>query len=207
MAVVVGTALAWTSPVLPQLYQMDSWLPIDKEQGSWVGSLLALGAMTSAVPSGPLADKFGRKKSLQLLAVLFLFSWIIIVFASKLWLIYLARFLVGIGVGAACVLVPTYISEIAEVSSRGMLGAMFQLFLTIGILLVFVIGSVMSYTALAVFCALIVVAFLGAFTWMPESPVWLVVNRVPRAEFRSLERFSMAPCIRRSSADGYVEYI
>lgn len=176
MAIGVGTALAWTSPVLPHLYKKTSWLVISQEEGSWVGSLLALGAMAAAVPSGPMADKLGRKKSLLLLAAPFLLSWVIIIFAYKLWLIYIARFVVGIGVGAACVLVPTYISEIAEISTRGTLGAMFQLFLTIGILFAFILGNQINYTAFAVVCALIIVAFLLAFVWMPESPVWLLVG-------------------------------
>ncbi|XP_071649626.1 facilitated trehalose transporter Tret1 isoform X1 [Temnothorax longispinosus] len=174
MAVGVGTALAWTSPVLPQLYEKSSWLVITKEQGSWIGSLLALGAIAGAVPSGPMADKLGRKKTLLLLAAPFLLSWVIIIFASKLWLIYVARFIVGAAVGAACVVVPTYISEIAETSTRGSLGAMFQLNITIGILLAFVLGAVMNYTAFAIVCALIEVGFLASFIWMPESPIWLV---------------------------------
>ncbi|XP_029167631.1 facilitated trehalose transporter Tret1-like [Nylanderia fulva] len=178
MAVGVGTALAWTSPVLPQLYEPDSWLVITKEQGSWVSSLLALGAMLGAILSGPMADKVGRKKSLLLLTAPFLLSWLIIILAFKLWLINVARFIVGVGVGAACVLVPTYISEIAETSTRGTLGAMFQLFLTVGILLAFILGAVLSYTAFAVICALIEIAFFASFVWMPESPVWLVNKKL-----------------------------
>lgn len=177
MAVAVGTAMAWTSPVLPQLYQADSWLVIDESQGSWVGSLLALGAILGAVPSGPMADRIGRKRSLLLLAAPFLLSWTIIILGTKLWLIIVARFVVGIGVGAACVLIPTYVSEIAETSARGTLGAMFQLFLTVGILFSFVLGAVLSYTTFALVCALVEVAFLATFAWMPESPVWLVVSR------------------------------
>lgn len=176
MAVGVGTALAWTSPVLPQLYEKTSWLVITKEQGSWISSLLALGAIVGAVPSGPMSDKLGRKKTLLLLTVPFVLSWAIIIFTSKLWLIYVARFIVGVAVGAACVVVPTYITEIAETSIRGTLGAMFQLFLTVGILLAFIFGSVTNYTAFAIICCLINVGFLASFIWMPESPIWLVVG-------------------------------
>lgn len=181
MAVGVGTALAWTSPVLPQLYEPNSWLVITTEQGSWVSSLLALGAMVGAILSGPMADKLGRKKSLLLLTAPFLLSWAIIIFAFELWLINVARFIVGIGVGAACVLVPTYISEIAETSTRGTLGAMFQLFLTIGILVAFVLGAILSYTGFAIICALVEIGFFASFMWMPESPVWLM-NRKQKPE-------------------------
>ncbi|XP_032680221.1 facilitated trehalose transporter Tret1-like [Odontomachus brunneus] len=174
MAVGIGTAMAWTSPVLPKLYQADSWLIITPEQGSWVGSLLALGAIAGALPSGPMADKLGRKKSLLLLSAPFLLSWAIIILASRLWLIMAARFLIGIGVGAACVLMPIYVSEIAETSARGTLCALFQVFLTVGILLAFILGSVMNYTEFAIVCALVELIFLASFVWMPESPVWLV---------------------------------
>ncbi|CAK9800036.1 Facilitated trehalose transporter Tret1-2 homolog [Anthophora plagiata] len=177
LVVGVGSALAWTSPVLPQLYAKDSWLPITKDQGSWVSSLLALGAIGGAYPSGTMADKMGRKKSLLLLSVPFLLSWGIIIVTTDVKLLYIARFLVGMGVGAGCVLGPTYISEIAEVSTRGTLGALFQLFLTVGIFLAFILGSVLNYTTFAIVCAGIIVLFLGTFYWMPESPVWLVGQR------------------------------
>lgn len=188
----MGTALAWTSPVLPQLYAADSWLIITKEQGSWISSLLALGAIAGALGSGSMADKMGRKKSLLLLSVPFLLSWGIILVATEVKLLYIARFLVGIAVGAGCVLGPTYISEISEVSTRGTLGALFQLFLTVGIFVAFILGSVLNYTMLALVCALIVVFFLATFYWMPESPVWLVVSN---EEFLSLQL--LRPTFRR----------
>lgn len=178
LAVGVGTAMAWTAPVLPILYEPDNWLVITKDEGSWIGSLLALGAMVGALPSGKMADKLGRKKSLMLLAVPFLLSWLIIIVASSAWMLYLARLIVGTSVGATCVLVPTYISEVAETSTRGTLGAFFQLFLTAGILLVNALGSIVNYTTLAIICALVEVAFLATFFWMPESPQWLVVRIV-----------------------------
>ncbi|PBC27838.1 Solute carrier family 2, facilitated glucose transporter member [Apis cerana cerana] len=174
LVVGVGSALAWTSPVLPQLYAADSWLVITQEEGSWISSLLAVGAICGAIPSGSMADKMGRKKSLLLLAAPFLLSWGIILLATQVKLLYIARFLVGLGVGAGCVLGPTYISEIAEVSTRGTLGALFQLFLTVGIFLSFILGSVLNYTLFALVCVLIILLFLITFYWMPESPVWLV---------------------------------
>ncbi|KAK1136083.1 hypothetical protein K0M31_000652 [Melipona bicolor] len=174
LVVGVGTALAWTATVVPQLSSANSWLFITEEQGSWISSLLAVGATAGALCSGSMADKMGRKKSLLLLSVPFLVSWGLILVAKNIRLLYIARFVVGIGVGAGCVLGPTYISEIAEVSTKGTLGALFQLFLTVGIFASFVLGSVLNYTMFALVCALIIVLFLVTFYWMPESPVWLV---------------------------------
>lgn len=180
LAVGVGTALAWSSPVLPKLFAEDSWLLITPEQGSWVGSLLALGAMVGAIPAGTMADKIGRKRSILSLSVPFLLSWAMITLANSVWMLYAARFIVGMGVGASCVLVPTYVSEIADTSTRGTLGALFQLFLCIGIVLSFVMGSQLSYTAFAIFCGSIQVLFIVTFVWMPESPTWLVVSFIQK---------------------------
>ncbi|XP_034172253.1 facilitated trehalose transporter Tret1 [Osmia lignaria lignaria] len=174
LVVGVGTAMAWTSPVLPKLYLPDSFMVLTEEQGSWVGSLCALGAICGAFPAGKLADKYGRKKFLLMLSAPFLISWGTIIFAASVWLLYIARFVGGIGVGATCVLGPTYISEISEVLTRGTLGALFQVFLTVGILVAFILGNYLSYNAFNIICTIIIVIFLGTFYWMPESPVWLV---------------------------------
>lgn len=162
--------------MLPKLTAKDSWFPVSPEEGSWVSSLLAIGAIIGALPAGTLADKLGRKKGLLLLAGPFLLSWLLIVLARWVWVLYVARLIVGISVGASCVLVPTYIAEIASASARGTLGAMFQLFLAFGIVFAFVLGSLVSYTAFGILCGLIEVAFLASFFFMPESPSWLVVN-------------------------------
>lgn len=93
-------------------------------------------------------------------------------------MLYAARSIVGIGVGASCVLVPTYLSEIGEPSIRGTLGAMFQLFLTIGIVYTFVLGALVNYTTLAIACGAIEVVFVATFLFIPESPVWLMVRLI-----------------------------
>lgn len=174
LVVGIGTAIAWTSPVLPKLTAEGSWLKVTPDQGSWISSFLPLGAILGAYPAGSMADQMGRKKSLLLLSVPFLASWGLILVATEVKFLYIARFLVGMGIGAGCVLGPTYISEIAEVSTKGTLGAMFQLFLTVGIFVAFILGSVLSYSLFALACAVIVVLFLLTFYWMPESPIWLV---------------------------------
>lgn len=176
LAVGVGTALAWTSPVLPELKKEDSWLKITEEEGSWVGALLALGAMMGALPAGVFANSVGRKNALLFLALPFLASWIGLLFASEVWMLYVARFIVGLGVGGSCVLVPTYLSEIAEASIRGTLGALFQLFLTVGIVFAFSLGAILDYKMLAFSCAMVEVVFVVTFIFIPESPVWLVVS-------------------------------
>lgn len=69
-----------------------------------------------------------------------------------------------------------FISEVAETSIRGLLGTCFQLFLTIGILLVFVVGSLTSWVILSWVCGAVPVLFVVGMFFVPESPTWLLKN-------------------------------
>lgn len=179
LAIGAGTALAWTSPVLPILQEKNNTiLVITEEEASWIGACLPIGAIVGALPAGTIADKLGRKKALLLLAIPFILSWFLIVLVKAVWMLYAARFIVGAAVGAVCCIVPNYIGEIASPSTRGSLGAMFQLFLASGIVFTFILGTVASYWMIGILCGIVEVVFIATFIWMPESPSWLVVNKI-----------------------------
>jgi MFS family permease len=67
----VGASISWTSPYLPILQSDDSPLgsAISSTQSSWIGSLLAIGALLGSFLYGYLSEKVGRLKSLLLAAV------------------------------------------------------------------------------------------------------------------------------------------
>lgn len=88
--------------------------------------------------------------------------------------------MIGISTGGSCVVAPMFISEYAETSIRGLLGTCFQLFLTIGILIVYVVGAVAhsptGWIQLSWVCAVVPVLFVLGLLIVPESPVWLMKN-------------------------------
>lgn len=47
-----GTVLGWSSPVLPKLQGLNSTLPVTENEGTWVGSLVAIGAIVGPFPAG-----------------------------------------------------------------------------------------------------------------------------------------------------------
>lgn len=71
---------------------------------------------------------------------------------------------------------PVYISEYAETSIRGTLGTCFQLFLTIGILFVYLLGAVTTWIQLSWLCLGIPILNLVGLFLLPESPIWLLKN-------------------------------
>lgn len=173
-ALVAGSFMSWTSPALPLLQKHGSVPYVTDEEGSWIGSLLNLGAFLGALPAGLVADRIGRKFTLSVLAVPLSASWLIIGFGNSVTELFAGRFIAGIAVGAVSVTVPMYIAELAESSIRGALGTLFQLQMTLGILFSYLAGMVGDHRALSfISCALPVVFFI-TFTWMPESPVFLL---------------------------------
>lgn len=112
----------------------------------------------------------------MLLSIPFLITWILTVAASDVTWLYAARVFAGIATGGACVVAPMFISEIGETSIRGALGSFFQLFLTVGILLVYLIGAYIDWRVLSGICAIPPLLLLIGMFFLPESPTYLMKN-------------------------------
>ncbi|KAF2900528.1 hypothetical protein ILUMI_05660 [Ignelater luminosus] len=227
-AVCAGTALAWTSPVLPQLQEpssalnetLNSTLQVEdtsanssstsafyltESQGSLVGSMLAIGALCSALPAGYVADKFGRKKANLFLTLPYMINWLLIVFATSPFMLYVARFFSGIATGAMCVTAPMYIGEIAEVSIRGTLGSFFQMCLCFGILLTYAVGAFMTWVGLSWILMIVPLLFAICLYFMPETPIYLVKTGQTTAAEDSLKflrgkRYNVEPELKTIQA-------
>jgi sugar porter (SP) family MFS transporter len=92
-----------------------------------------LGAMFGGIPG----DRYGRRASLQITAVLYLLSALGCALAFDWYSFLLARFIGGLGIGASSVLGPMYIAEIAPADKRGRLVGFFQFNIVFGILLAY----------------------------------------------------------------------
>ena len=145
-----------------------------------VVSFLLVGAVTGALTGGPLSDRFGRRPIVLLAATIFAVGAIAAALTPSIGLLIVARFILGLGVGLASLIVPLYIAEIAPPDTRGALVSLNQLMITIGILLSYIVGVAFTpiqgwrwMFAVAVIPALIL--GIGMF-FLPESPRWLVKN-------------------------------
>jgi len=159
---------------LLELQSPNSTLPVTPEEGSWIGSLVAVGAIAGALPAGYFADRFGRKPVVLALSVPFLLSWIMITVANAVGILYVARLIAGFATGAFTVVAPMFIGEIAESSVRGALGSYFQVMLTVGILYTYVVGAIADYVWLGILSGIIPVVFFVTFLQVPESPTYLM---------------------------------
>ncbi|MEO5893616.1 MAG: sugar porter family MFS transporter [Ferruginibacter sp.] len=136
------------------------------------------GALFGSIPS----DRFGRKKTLFLVAVLYLVASLGTALAHNWYLFLLFRFLGGIGVGASSVTAPVYISEISPAKKRGSLVALFQFNVVFGILISYfsnyLIGTSTetSWRWMLGIQAVPSLIFLLLVRLVPETPRWLILK-------------------------------
>jgi sugar porter (SP) family MFS transporter len=151
--------------------------------GFTVSSAL-FGTMAGALLAGRPADWWGRRRMLALLAGLFLLSSVGCAGAWNWYALLAFRWLGGVAVGAASVVCPVYITEIAPASRRGVLVAVSQLNIVIGVLLSYLSNYLVALAVGAdhpavwrwMFGVMVLpsVIFALAGTVIPESPRWLV---------------------------------
>ena len=103
------------------------------QTGLLVGSV-SLGAIIGALVNGYLADLWGRKKIIIIVAVIFILSSMICAVAQNPVQLIIARFMLGIGVGVVAFACPLYLSEVAPKERRGQMVSFYQLAITFGIL-------------------------------------------------------------------------
>ncbi len=111
-----------------------------------VGAIL-IGCSVGAFVAGRLADRIGRRSVMMIAALLFLVSALAAGAATSSELFVIARFIGGLGVGAASVLSPVYISEVTPANIRGRLSSVQQIMIITGLTGAFVANYVLAHTA------------------------------------------------------------
>lgn len=165
-----------------------SWSP-SNGLGFTVASLL-IGCFIGAFFAGRLADLMGRRNTMMLAAVLFLAGALVQGVAASHIIFVIARICGGMAVGAASVLSPAYISEVAPAEIRGRLTTVQQIMIITGLTVAFIVNKLLQVAAVSsldrfwlgfeawrwmyLMQAVPAVIFLIALFFIPESPRYLV---------------------------------
>jgi SP family galactose:H+ symporter-like MFS transporter len=143
-----------------------------------VTSWVTLGALFGALLSGVLADRIGRRRTILLAAGLFTVGALVEAFAPGTAVLVIGRLIVGFGVGVASVAAPLYASEQAPTHLRGRFVSTYQLAITIGIFVAYLVDQALtngsSWRMMLGVSAVPGVLLLVAIAPMPESTRWLV---------------------------------
>ncbi|AWH30875.1 MFS transporter [Stenotrophomonas sp. YAU14A_MKIMI4_1] len=208
---IIAGALPYLEATASQAWHLSS------QQLGFVVAAVLLGSVLSSLFAGLVADLIGRRGAMLLAGVLFTASIPIMALASGYTPLLLGRLLQGISGGLIGVVVPLYLAEVLSPERRGRGAAMFQLLLTIGLVLAALIGLYQAHAvdaateaarrlpdaqqAQALFaakdhawrtifwsCLTPGIVFCVGLFWLSESPRWLVQRgRVDDAR-RSLQR-------------------
>ncbi|MFB6454147.1 sugar porter family MFS transporter [Chitinophaga sp. Hz27] len=186
-------------PFVKSQYHMNALM-----EGWFVSSAL-LGCIAGVFVSGWLGNVLGRKKVMLLSAILFAISAAGCTFTPDATWLIIFRLIGGTGIGAASVICPMYIAELAPASLRGKMVTFYQLAITVGILAAYFSNSLIQSGAdsqaistgwlhlmfnsevwRGMFAVGIIpaVLFLLMSVFIPESPRWLAL----RAQFNKAQR-------------------
>jgi sugar porter (SP) family MFS transporter len=157
---------------------MNSSLALTPADSSLIVAAVLGGGAFATLFSGPFADRFGRRLSLNISAVVFIVGIVLVVFSHSFIGVLIGRVVQGVGIGIITIVVPLYLVETMPPSLRGRGVTLFQLCLTFGILLGYLIGYALNASGdwRMMFATMLVpaIGFLGGGLFaLPRSPRWL----------------------------------
>lgn len=173
----------------------STWQSSQSEQ-VLLSSGTLLGALIGSLSAGRIADLVGRRDVIMATTALLTLGAFVSGIAPSGLVLLGGRLIVGMGVGAISVAAPLYIAEIAPAARRGTLITIFQLMLTIGILLAFVGSELLDGTPggwrlLLMVSAIPGLILSGLALLLVESPVWLALKGDQESALAALDRLGL----------------
>lgn len=162
----------------------ELWQTSPLFHGFFIMSMALWGTVVGAIFGGIPTQKWGRKKVLIWIGVLFSVSAIGTALAPDPYSFSFFRFIGGLGIGVSSVAAPTYISEISTSANRGRLVALYQFNIVFGILVAFLsnyflegVGGANDWRWMLGVLAIPSVIYSLLVLGVPESPRWLITNK------------------------------
>ncbi|MFZ9299971.1 MAG: sugar porter family MFS transporter [Chitinophagaceae bacterium] len=169
---------------IKELWQTSPWF-----HGFFIMSMALWGTVLGSIYGGVPTERYGRKKTLLWIGILFSVSAVGSAIAMDPYTFSFFRFIGGIGIGVSSVAAPTYISEISTPQTRGRLVAMYQFNIVFGILIAFLsnyflegVGGENDWRWMLGVMALPSIIYTLMVLRIPESPRWLMSAKADKTE-------------------------
>jgi sugar porter (SP) family MFS transporter len=164
---------------IKELWNTSPWF-----HGTFIMSMALWGTVIGSLFGGIPCDRFGRKKTLFWIGILYAASALGSAIAPDPYTFSFFRFIGGLGVGASSVAAPIYISEISSPENRGKLGALYQFNLVLGILIAFIsnyllqgFGGSNDWRWMLGVEAIPAILYTIMVVKIPNSPRWLAITK------------------------------
>lgn len=168
-------------------------IPLSAEQVGLVTSIFSIGGLIGSFYVGSVCDKLGRKKTCLLHCLIYFVGSTLNGLSNNYISLLLGRFIAGLGAGAALVVTPLFINEISPVANKGLLGAMNQFSVNVGILFTQLLA--LSWTnnndwryLLLMGGLIAIINFIVVGLYVEESPMWLFNNGYAGDSFTILHK-------------------
>jgi sugar porter (SP) family MFS transporter len=162
------------------LFLKDDFGGLSSFDQELVTSLLLVGAAVGALFAGRIADRIGRRLTVLGTALIFVVGVLLAASAPAFGFLLAARVVIGLAVGAASMVVPLYIGEVAPPGIRGALVSLNQLAITSGILVSYLadywLADTKSWRLMFGLAAIPAVLLFVGMLFQAESPHWLVMR-------------------------------
>jgi len=177
----------------------------------WIVSAMMFGAAVGALAAGWMSSALGRKRSLILGAILFVVGSLLCGFAWSPETLIAARVVLGLAIGIATFTAPLYLAEVAPEYIRGAMISLYQLMITIGILVAFLSDTAFSYSGnwrwMLGIIAIPGALFLFGVLFLPDSPRWLMMKQREAEALDVLQRLRGNPEIVEREANDIREQL
>lgn len=192
-----------TAVISGTISSVEAQFSLNAMQVGWFVGCALVGSILGVAVAGILSDRFGRKLTMLVAAILFTASGIGCAISQSFTELIIYRIIGGIGIGVVSIVSPMYISEVAVARWRGTLVSLYQLAITIGFLAAYLVNfQILKSAETAVYDtpwlhwimvdemwrgmlgsnALPALLFFIVIFFIPESPRWLILrNRTERA--------------------------
>jgi sugar porter (SP) family MFS transporter len=163
---------------IQELWGLTPW-----QHGFFIMSMALWGTVVGALAGGIPTQKYGRKKVLIWIGILFTVSSVGSALAPNPYIFSFFRFIGGLGIGVSSVAAPTYVSEISTASSRGRLVAMYQFNIVFAILIAYIsnyllkgVGGNNDWRWMLGVMTVPSIIYSILVLGIPESPRWLITK-------------------------------
>ena len=147
----------------------------------WVSGCVLVGCAAGVLAVGPFSDRFGRKKTMTMAAIMFLISSIGTAVASSVTVFIVFRFIGGLGIGIASMSTPMYIAEITPSHFRGRLVAVNQIAIVMGLTCVYFLNYAIACCGNADWLVMTGWRWMFACGAVPAVAFWLLLLRIPES--------------------------
>nr|XP_023029959.1 facilitated trehalose transporter Tret1-like isoform X2 [Leptinotarsa decemlineata] len=175
-AVSVGLLFSWTSPFIVKITGDKINYDITDDEALYLTVIPPIAMVLCCPIFSKLCDIIGRKRTLMLITIPHLMSWILTIVSSNIFVLYFSRFWAGAGDGCLFAALPMYVGEVSTPRVRGIWGNLVNVFTYFGVFLINAIGSQFSVEMTAYICIPLPIIFCIAMSYMPESPYWFIMR-------------------------------